>query len=297
MFKRSIFLILFSLIVFSTLSAQKGRLLIDEKFDVDKGELLFVDVSGSDIDIEAWNNDEVLVQVYGSKKDLDDYKIEIRKYSKGVKVLAESDNGLFNLFNFNNGLHFKIKIPSRFNVDAETSGGDVYLTGADGNLKLGTSGGDIDLIKNIGPLTAETSGGDILVKGHKGDCRVETSGGDIKSEDTHGDFTAETSGGDIRLFGNNGRIKAETSGGDIRVVYNGENYGINLETSGGDIDLQIGNDVDARVYLETSGGDIVLRENGNREEVEGGSIKRTINGGGNMIKCETSGGDINLIID
>lgn len=108
-------------------------------------------------------------------------------------------------------------------------------------------------------LELRTGGGDTKVSRLQGEFELHTSGGDVVMNDLQGNLMAHTSGGDIELHKLTGDATVETSGGDIR-----------LESVGG------------RVEARTSGGDVrVVLTRGN---AQGGDI-------------ETSGGEINLVVD
>ena len=209
-----------------------------------------------------------------------------------------------------------------------TSGGDIYLVNATDRVKLNTSGGSIKVEQVSGDLNANTSGGDISVRQISGSCSVNTSGGDIDLHDIQGptrantsggDITGEnfmekisvnTSGGDINLENVQAAVSGRTSGGDIDVVVTltdfSKPHDVDLKTSGGEIKLTIPEDMPATVSAEIrtsrrnyemkrydiysdfpltkiepdDRGEVVIRSEGD------------INGGGDPIVLETSGGDI-----
>ncbi|MBN1561349.1 DUF4097 family beta strand repeat protein [candidate division KSB1 bacterium] len=209
-----------------------------------------------------------------------------------------------------------------------TSGGDIVVRNATDKIKLNTSGGDIRVEDVSGDVGANTSGGNILVRKVGGRCSVNTSGGDIELYDIGGAMNANTSGGDIKgenfmesisvntsggdidLDNVQGEVKGNTSGGDIDVVVTLQDFskahGVSLKTSGGDIRLTIPEDLPATVIAEIrtsrrnyeakrydiysdfpltktkpeEHGEVVIRSEGD------------INGGGDTISLETSGGDI-----
>ena len=124
----------------------------------------------------------------------------------------------------------------------------------------------------------------------KGDLVLETSGGDIIGEDVTGTTRVETSGGSIKLTKADGALHASTSGGDIHVEL-ADNKGIDLSTSGGNIVVKLPKSITANVNAETTGGEVScdFPFSGKLQE---GSLHGKINGGGESLKLETSGGDI-----
>ncbi|NOY78020.1 MAG: DUF4097 domain-containing protein [Calditrichaeota bacterium] len=202
---------------------------------------------------------------------------------------------------------FVVMVPRAFNVNLRTSGGDLILTRLKGSEELTTSGGDIEIRHAEGQIQARTSGGDILVREAKGTLALATSGGDLELSAITGVLSASTSGGDIRLKNCGDRIAVATSGGDIQIV-NTRGY-MNARTSGGNIDVR---DANGPLHITTSGGDIqAVRVSGNvTAKTSGGDIgiedvlKRAtaITSGGDIslmnigdaVVAKTSGGDIDI---
>jgi len=240
---------------------------VSESFSVSHGGTLTVDVAGADINIRSEQN-SVTVNVKGLR---DEYRqwLEISQVANGVLVKFDPEKRIRNI----DSLVFEIGVPREFNIDAETSGGDITLfTEIKGAVSVETSGGDITFQeKIIGMLKAETSGGDIEVSDVEGELNVSTSGGDIEIGNVVGNVEAETSGGDIEIQNVQGKVDASTSGGDIQVKQvSGD---ASVKTAGGDLEVGvIGGDLEAA----TAGGDITV------EEVHG------------KTEAETAGGDLNL---
>lgn len=239
-------------------SKRDDKKLIHEKtFNISPGKKLFIETDTGDISITPWNKSEVYVKVIGNDNASEKFDYEFIASSEEVKIIAEKKNG-WNLFS-NIKLKFEIKIPENFNINANTSGGD------------------------------------IRVGGIKGDIILNTSGGDIQGDRIAGNFSAKTSGGDIKIFSDNAKISAVTSGGDIELIYTGENKGIELKTSGGDIDINVPATFDARAELRTSGGDVECNLKLNDvKKMSKTKVEANLNNGGNPLIAVTSGGDITV---
>lgn len=204
-----------------------------------------------------------------------------------------------------------------------TSGGNIRVNDVQKALTARTSGGEIEIRNAGGNVEARTSGGNISLQSCAGDAVLRTSGGDIDAETIAGNLEAKTSGGEVN--GNNiaGRVDAATSGGDIN--FRNVRGAVRAATSAGDVEVEItltDFKQDHRIYLESSSGTIRLylpeklpatisaeiRRNSrwNRNEIysdfplsgEDTGSERTlrkrgdINGGGDEIILETTGGDI-----
>ena len=105
-----------------------------------------------------------------------------------------------------------------------------------------------------------------------------------------GSLDVETSGGNIIIKNSDAKLTASTSGGDIQVELK-DNKGINLSTSGGNITVSLPKSISAQVDATTTGGDVSC-DFAFAGKIKDGSMHGKINGGGNLIQVETSGGDI-----
>lgn len=262
----------------------KGAAPVTSKtFQVNKGDQLEVYVDEGDILVKAWEKNEAFVQVSGlDERDL--RGVNITQAGRTVRVGFEQQDGR------SRHVRFEISIPSQFDVNLETSGGDVVLQGTfNGQLKGETSGGDIRFADATGHVQMTTSGGDISGGKVTGDAGLDTSGGDIKVEFVTGEANLDTSGGDITV-GNVGKtLKASTAGGDITV---GNVGGMaDMSTAGGTIHV---GDVAGEARASTAGGDIVMGI------VSGSASMRTaggdleLKGASGTISAKTSGGDVTL---
>jgi len=286
-------LVIFLFLAISNISGGGLKVLHEKTFSVSKGELLELSASVGNIKVTTWDKDELYVKIIGNDRAEDKIKFSFEETSSGVEIRAEKRGN--DWFNWGSGLklNFEIRLPSTFDTELKTSGGNVYVSDLSGNNDIRTSGGDVTTTDVNGKLVIKTSGGKIVVDKHEGVAELSTSGGDIDVKSHVGDLEASTSGGDVELNVASGKIKASTSGGDMRVAYKGQNEGISLGTSGGDIKLLLPEDFAAELECKTSGGRVknelrttkVYRDKKSVLEAE-------VNGGGNLVRARTSGGDI-----
>ena len=241
------------------LSMDDDLQLIEEKtFSISPGKDLAVDVSSGDVIVTYWDKTEVYVKILGNENAIEKMEFTLEGNEEMVKVLAKKKSSISSWFS-NIGIKIEIKVPSEFNVDVNTSGGDIKYGGISGNAVLNTSGGDVWAEKFVGNLNISTSGGD------------------------------------ISLIGGDTKINAETSGGDIKLDYKGKNKGIDLSTSGGDIVIKLPEEFKASMQLSTSGGDVSCSLNmSNVKKSSGTKLVGDINGGGEKLSAHTSGGDITV---
>jgi len=285
-------------IIFSNNTFAKDLKKLDEKsFDVKPGEKLTVSASVADVDIRTWDKNEFNIKVFGNNNAEERMEFFFEKTSTGVRVKTEKrGNWISNLFWSNIQVKFEIMVPKNFDLDITTSGGDITVGNLIGKMALNTSGGDIKLSVTEGDLKATTSGGDIKLYKQSGSSYVDTSGGDIIIKESTGKVDGSTSGGDINADIRNGKVNLDTSGGDIKLWYSGENYGIALGTSGGDIAVYLPSSFKANAHLSTSGGDVSCKINATSTTKKSShKFIAELNGGGEKLTVETSGGDITVL--
>lgn len=233
--------------------------LIQEKtFQISPGKDLLVEISSGDVIVTYWDKAEVYIKIFGNEKAFKKMNFTLKGDEESVEVIGKNKSSTSSWYH-NISAEVEIKVPSNFNLDINTAGGDIKCGGINGTAQLNTSGGDVWADKFSGNLNASTSGGDVF------------------------------------LFCNNASIEAETSGGDINLEYSGENKGIDLSTSGGDIEIKLPEDFKATLDLSTSGGDVSCSLNmSNIKKSNESSLAGDINGGGEKLNAHTSGGDITV---
>jgi len=233
--------------------------LIQEKtFNISPGKKLIVELSSGDVKVTNWEKSEAYIKIYGNENARNKMDFSFDSNDETIKVIGEKKSAVSSWFS-NLNVEVEIKVPSQFNLDINTAGGDIRCGGINGMAQLNTSGGDIWADKFSGNLEASTSGGDVY------------------------------------LFCSDAVIEAETSGGDIKLEYTGENRGIDLSTSGGDIDIKLPSDFKAAIDLSTSGGDVSCSLNmSNVKKSYESSLEGELNGGGKKLIAQTSGGDITV---
>jgi len=278
--KQLVFII--TALTFFALSAQAQT---TKSFAVAKGGQLNVSVRSGDITVTPWNKNEVSVKAEGiDEEDLDRLKMTQSGNTVRVEFRPRGNWGGWG----GSDIHFDISIPSEFNIDMRTSGGDLEVTGViNGRIEGKTSGGNITLADVTGTVDMSTSGGNVRVGNIKGSVELGTSGGDIDLKRVDGEARVRTSGGDITAQSVSKKLDARTSGGDIEIGDIGGSA--DVSTSGGDV--KVGK-VSGDAKLRTSGGNIYL--NGASGDVEaatsGGDLDLQAVSG--SIRGRTSGGDI-----
>ncbi len=140
---------------------------------------------------------------------------------------------------------FEVTVPKNFNLNLNTSGGDIEVDRAGGPTQVSTSGGDITINSVAQLLSATTSGGNVyaaITGPLTEDTVLSTSGGDVvvrMKREIGFRLDASTSGGDVDAAGLN--ITIERGGaGKQRLVGKVNDGGplLKLRTSGGNIEIR-----------------------------------------------------------
>jgi DUF4097 and DUF4098 domain-containing protein YvlB len=256
-----------------------------------------------------------------ARKVFDRFAVSVTKSGSVINVTGPKST----FFRHAPEVKYQANVPTQFNANIETSGGDVEASDLEGTVELSTSGGDVKVNSLKGTVDVSTSGGNIVGRTLDGSVQFKTAGGDVELFDSkQGPFELKTAGGDIKIQRIIGAADAATAGGDVNARdVTGD---LDLRTSGGSIMLQSvkgqnhsastsGGDVEARdvegnVDLKTSGGQVSAirvkgnvygRTSGGDMEVEaitgttdittsGGSLRITDIGG--KLTGQTSGGDV-----
>ena len=259
-------LILF-LLISNTLNATDSGEGKTKSFKVASGGSLNVELQVGNINIQTWDKDEVLVKVEGLNDEA--FKnLETNLKGNELTVKYENDGD-----ETEEEVIFTITVPSKFNLDLKTMGGDISLkNNINGNVSIDTYGGEISA-KNInGTTKIETKGGDIRLEEIKGDCNVNTYGGAVSITLINGKKAkVSTNGGDINIYRTTSGVSVKTYGGTITVNELGDDS--ELITYGGDVIVgtSMGN-----IKMDTYGGNLQLK-----------SAKGKVTG-------KTNGGDINF---
>jgi len=238
-----------------------------KSFTVSKGGTLDVSVNLGTIRVKTWDKNEVVVHVASDDMDEDDDEysgIRIRQRENTIRVTTSQNNQPWG------DVDIDVSIPIQFNIQLETSAGDIVIDG-----------------KVVGRVDVQTSGGNIGTGPIEGKVDLQTSGGDITTGDIKGDLTLNTSGGNIHVGAVTGIAEVETLGGDI--IIDRVDKRLAAATSGGNVHI---GDVAEEVTISTSGGDIMLDHIGGSASLTtaGGNIVLTSAHG--VVSASTAGGDI-----
>jgi hypothetical protein len=282
---------------------------VEKTFTVQPGGTLKVKTAGGDIKVVTGPGNDVKVtateRIYAdtdAKADelLKDLDLTIEQQGDNVTAIAKYEKQMG--WHFGNwppvNVSFTVVVPSHYNVDLNTSGGDIALESINGRARLRTSGGNLKIERVDGEVDGGTSGGDITLREGTASVKLSTSGGNIHVDRAGGEADLSSSGGDIIINSVRGRLTASTSGGDVKANIDGALKGdCKLTTSGGEVVVSVDKTAAFDLKAHTSGGDVDAA--GITISIEKGGLRRSslagkVNGGGPELYLGSSGGDIRI---
>jgi DUF4097 and DUF4098 domain-containing protein YvlB/predicted Ser/Thr protein kinase len=251
--------------------------------NVDRGD---VHITGSDENTFEIHIDRDVTRASDedAARILTEERLVLKQTGNNISITASDPPGLrggswwWDRPNLN--VHYEITVPQKFEVQSETSGGNVKTTDIQGNVNIKTLGGNLDCEDIDGDVDGHTMGGNVRSVECKGQLRLETMGGGITIEK----FTGPG-------------IQATTEGGSVSADFAvAPKSDCQLHTSGGNVTAKIPNTAAVTLDAHTEGGsvrtDLPVQVEG---KVQGSMLRGTINGGGPLLKLETAGGDIEIL--
>ena len=293
---RTIFLIPILLMAFNLFGET-----LHKEFKIAPGRKLSIDVNcGGSVAIVGWNKDVVSVDVEYYRDEHNGEGIEFNEVNDGLEIEVGFGGDY-------DHLKFDINVPAKFDVEVQTMGGDISISGVEGEFTGQTMGGDLDFKNLKGRADITTMGGDIKLSDSELDGDLKTMGGEVLFENVVGDVDGSSMGGNVQYKNvreENGEWKARgkevnitTMGGSISV--DDAPMGAKVNTMGGDIDID-----NAKVYTDatTMGGDIDIRKIDGwlKASTMGGNVTAVMAGdpnkGDRHVDISSMGGDIDVTL-
>jgi hypothetical protein len=190
-----------------------------------------------------------------------------------------------------------------------TTGGHIRAESIQGAAHVSTGGGNISVDHSGSELIAETVGGQIEVGETSGLVKAKNGGGGIRVVRVSGPTNLETSGGSIYLTQVDSAVKASTSTGAITAWFVAPvkpPSQCELQSGNGDIVVYIPRQLPVTIDAQVRSGDEhqvsfdpAFVTSFRRDDSEpGGTVRAegSLNGGGEVIRLRTTGGNIHVIM-
>ncbi|KAA3613179.1 MAG: hypothetical protein D8M58_12800 [Calditrichaeota bacterium] len=251
----------------SSLSARELEETFKKNISVDTATRLTVDNRNGNIEVKAWDNDEVEIVAYKkvraddretAERLMEELQISITEDRDEIEIITEypdrhnrrGGGGFFGwLMGGSSGRHYsvsyEIRVPMKFDLDVGSTNGRLEILDCDGRMRL------------------ETTNGKIIADDISGSVRCKTTNGSINvsmikvSEDDEMSF--KSTNGSIKLFvpdDIDAEIRARTTNGSISCdLPNMRDYNRSKRKM-----EAVVNDGGMMIYLKTTNGSIRIRE-------------------------------------
>lgn len=260
-------LLLVALIVSLPVSAQETRH-EERTVPFEAGERVVIKNYKGSIDVATWQRPEAHVEVT-LESDGDDRAVEltdivIRKSNGRLEVSTdtESRRSLLGMVSGDNTrlplVHIKVMVPPDADVHIEDYRSSIRVAG--------------------------------LQRGFE----AETYRGTVEAKDITGVARVETYRGDVRLAGLRGGARVETYRGSVRAQFTSLEDDVRIETYRGDVELDLPRDAGFRLDVEQPRRASITSDFDLGSPGSGERIRRTVNGGGPLIRFETYRGQLAL---
>lgn len=191
------------------------------------GGKVTVDVDFGSIEVAAGNENEITIDAtrkvdwedeQAEKEYFANVPVKISQEGNAITISARRQGGMSGHSSRHHSTtdgRYVIRVPKNFEVELQTSGGEISVANVNGEISTKTNGGDLKFAHLKGKLDGNTSGGSIEIADCEGQLKTRTSGGNIEAKGGSGEMDAHTSGGSVLVENFAGPAQIETSGGNL----------------------------------------------------------------------------------
>ena len=261
---------------------------VDTTVAFSRGGTVELQLVNGEIIVNGWSRDQVRIRATSERSGL---RLDA---SSGFITL-----GLRSGAGHSGDTRFEVTVPVGTRVRANTTSGDIRITGSKGDVDARTQRGDVALEDVGSNVEVSAFSGDVDVTSVAGNLRVSVLSGDVQVRGVGGDVEVKTVSGEIDVRDARSRfVRASSTSGDI--TFEGvidANGRYELETHSGDVDLTLPSSVGALLTVSTYSGGIESEFPLVLLPGTQGDSKRfnfTLGRGGARITAESFSGDINI---
>ena len=300
------------LMLFLGLAHADDEAFVTREFQASTGQRLALDLeTGGSVKVTGWSQSGIEVSYRLGGKDGRHCRVEFEEGGDGLTVMSRYDgpDG-----GFSTDIDFEILVPQWFDIELDSMGGGLEISGVEGEFTGKTMGGALTLHDVRGEARLTTMGGEIRLTESELDGSLTTMGGEVLFENVIGDVKGKSMGGNVRYKNvqrSGGKVAApmgledddvtvtsetvqiSTMGGAIEIDEAPE--GANVHTMGGDIRIT---DAERFVRAKTMGGDIFIEsvDGWVKATTMGGDVEVTVTGNGGDIELTSYSGEITLFV-
>ena len=260
--------------------ADKPGSSLEDDVPASPGGLLDLDLeTGGSVEIRGWERNQVNVRSQLGGTDWADSRVEIAPAGNGVRVRCFQQGRSRSTTTSH---HFKISVPSSYDVRLRSSGGDVAIVGVEGTFRGSTGGGQLVLERDRGHASLSTGGGDIEVSDSDLSGAVMTGGGTVRISRVRGGLRGSSGSGPVLYSDGEASSQDDPETGDLtNVQLGGEHERIQVE------DQTVG-----FLHIHKAGGAVDLEDAPHGADIETGGGEIQVRHGSGSILAHTGGGDI-----
>lgn len=238
---------LFSLLLLAAVGGTPGTARPDTIFAVDRGEVLTISNFFGELDVRAWDRDDVSVEVDDAPR------MEVNVLRSGNRIRLRPEEGRRR----GRRSTYMVSVPAWMAVVIEARDLDIDVQGTRGDLGIQTIEGDVRMTDVRGTIVASTLQGTLEVNGGEGSFALVTLDDDIEVSGLSGVVAIQASDGEITLRDMSARsVTANTVDGSIefegQVPAGGE---FRLTTHEGNVTMDVVGEVNAVVSVSTYTGE------------------------------------------
>ena len=208
-----------------------------EAFETPGPLTLDIRVPSGDVELQAVEGTETVVQLSASPELEDEARIEVHPKRDGheVSVVIEKSSGLFRAMR--EDVRLRVTAPPGAGVEISTASADVDARGEFGGVEVNTASGDVSF-ETAGDVQVNSASGDLKLGQVGGALTVNTASGDVEVGRLDGAGKVRSASGDVQLEEAVASLKVQTASGDVEVgsVREGD---VVLQTASGDIEVGI----------------------------------------------------------
>lgn len=263
----------------------------DQTVDVAKGTRLVLTNQAGEVTVRAWDRDAVRVQASHSPRE----RLDVQTADNTLRIRARSQRGPAGL------VDFVLTVPRWMAVNLSGTYLAATIEGTSAEVNVETVGGDLSVTGGSGAVTLRSIEGEITVQGSSGKVQATTVNDSITLTGVSGDVVAETTNGDVTVSNSKASsLEVSTVNGDVRFEGPTADRGTyRITTHNGDIRVSLGAQANATVFVRTFGGDFssdfpVTLPDGMGGRDGNKRFNFTLGGGSARVELQSFQGDIHV---
>lgn len=227
----------------------KNELISTSTYNVNEIKSITSNLKSFDLEIEESHTNEIIVEIYGDKKNQDDLKITTSSNTLDLKQVGSSF-----CIGFCSTGKIIVYVPNNLdvNLDLYSSSGDIDIFPdiINRNVKTITTSGDITLNYLISGTIKSTSGEIKITNINEGN--ISTTSGDINIGSIN-NGTIKSTSGEVYIDNLTSGAEIKTTSGDIEINRFTINENTNITSTSGEVDIYLLNE--AFIEASTKSGD------------------------------------------